>query len=324
MRERVALEREIDDLGLRPRVGTPMPAPASEPEVALHDFGTPLLPPLLRELEGPRYMVADPRGQWNLAAAVESLLRALERQPAALGEQTFASQSGGTVTYSDLGMTPPAGRHADAAVRFRDLGTKSGDRGLTKCIERSLGLFALACNQLDVPIEFVKLGKGAEQRVYPVPRIAHPGGRPLNAYRFLYLWFSSVTHPKWKTEAVFPQRFRGGGAAGALRYAGLAGTEVRSTRDDLAAGRWPEGLRAGALLQIWRDEQTYEAVRDGREGFGHSCIFRAYGRTSEGGVDRTVIYVADQGGFRHRIVYDGPKWHVRYLIGANPGRVNVV
>jgi hypothetical protein len=306
MIERAALDSDLRDLGILTRASqanfqrTPAVPSSIEGEIERpHDFGEVLLPEVLRELEQPAgALIGNPAGSFSLQDAVKSGIRALETEPRSAGMLKLTTNSG-QVLLSDL----------------------------RACIERSLGLFAMACERQGVELVRLTLGPAGKVRSYPVPRIrrrTRQGTRDVNPYRFLYLWFSSVTYKKWTDNTLFPRLFRGAGAPGALRYAGLMRGDdyVRSTKDDVMAALWPGGLEPGSLLQVWKNEETYLAVQAGTPGFGHSCIFQDYGRLSDGHFDRKVIIVADQIGLRHHLIC-GETWKVRYLIGANLKRADV-
>ncbi len=202
---------------------------------------------------------------------------------------------------------------ADAITRMLDFKKKNKMSIPQKnCVNTSFFHFTEALKQFDIKLnkygryEFPVLFRQNLTKVYPL--------------HFLLIWFSNNGHKSWGN---IPPRYRGAGAPGALLYAGLAENNklIPCTQEG-----WPKGLKPGAFLQLWKDEQTYKTVRDRQNTklLGHSCIFRRYTKNAN------TIIVSDQSSIeKHRInhierelTWGGKGWvPLNYLIAANPGKV---
>lgn len=202
-----------------------------------------------------------------------------------------------------------------------------------RCVGTSLFHLSRVCRSLNVTTDLVSIGKGANLVRHRIPRILRKrrdGAQlPFSWKIFLRIWYSSMKSRVWKK---LDPRCRGGGAAGALLYAGLAENDtcITSNKDERC---WPGGLRPGAFLQLWLNEETYKAVKNGdrdtvnqqmqNKGLrfcGHSCILRNYYDNS-----RTRLVVADQMGLRNDSDFLlGWGRCFEFLIGANLKRVKIV
>ena len=112
---------------------------------------------------------------------------------------------------------------------------------------------------------------------------AEPGVMAENQFKLL--WNSNFPDKNW---AKLPENLRGLGPAGAMKYAKL-GTLV--SQEDIWAGK----LLPGAVIQVWKQKESYEQVKKGQmpTGIGHSFIFLEYVR--DGGGKIIGMKIADQG-----------------------------
>lgn len=114
---------------------------------------------------------------------------------------------------------------------------------------------------------------------------------------------ASEKHQRWRS---LPKKYRGKGNAGAIAYAGM-GTLVD------VSGIWSGQLQPGALVQVWRFKDDYEAVVRGTnvkelDPYGHSFIFIRYVRNKENAI--VGLQIADQGfqSYRPLIPSDYEVW----------------
>jgi hypothetical protein len=178
------------------------------------------------------------------------------------------------------------------------------------CYLMSLQIFAEACRKLATnTIRTVRLSRSLTEPDYPFPNVRRTNFQP---WIFASLWSSSVGSRYWRR---FDEQYRGAGAPGALRYAGLAKDNpyIQSTPLDIRRRQWPSNLKKGAFLQLWRNESTYQSVKNGNRGFGHSCVFKRY-------LSPATIEVADQMYPANRLKCGE---YFSYLIGTNLHNVRV-
>jgi hypothetical protein len=172
------------------------------------------------------------------------------------------------------------------------------------CVAVSLSNFVNACKSAGAGSKII-LGS------IEVPLIAGASGGLIPLASFFYLWFSRADVGHW---LQFPKKCRGAGAPGALLFADLVeGREYKVSKTG-----WPSGLKPGALMQLWDDEETYHRVRDvgGTSEFGHSLVFRGYGSTGN------KIIVSDQMGLEREASY--PILGMQYVIGANLKKAELI
>jgi hypothetical protein len=167
------------------------------------------------------------------------------------------------------------------------------------CVEASLGIFREAMRAQGVRI--VDSGIAGVE----VPAIADPAGNLISTKAFVTLWYSNTGAAMWPR---LPKSCRGAGAAGALLYADL----IENRKLVTSKNGWPQGLKAGAFLQLWQDEAAFLSVRDeaALEVFGHSPVFEAYVPN-----EPKKIVVTDQTGIRRTVTY--PMYGCTYVIGGN-------
>lgn len=172
------------------------------------------------------------------------------------------------------------------------------------CVEVSLTNFVNACKAVGV-------GTTTLFGAIEVPLIAGVTGATIPLSSFFYLWYSRADVPYW---LQLPTSCRGGGAPGALLFADLI--EDRALK--FSSDSWPEGLKPGAFVQLWNDEETYHQVRDvgGTKESGHSLIFHGYGATPG------KIVVSDQMGLNREANY--PILEMNYVIGGNLKKAELV
>jgi len=129
------------------------------------------------------------------------------------------------------------------------------------CYEVSWDNFLQACKRLGCKTE-------VDPRLGEVPFIMGDSGR-VSPSTIHNIWGSLSYKLTWQN---IPEAYRGRGAPGALYYAGLADGGIKT-----ADGKWPEGLRPGALVQLWEDRATMGRVAvGGSEEPGHSLVFLGY------------------------------------------------
>lgn len=137
----------------------------------------------------------------------------------------------------------------------------------------------------------------------PLHKISYP--------RFMATWFSNSESVIWQK---IPLAYRGAGAPGALYYANLL--------DDSKLLRikkgWPESLKPGTFLQLWKSEEEYMKVQrtNGYKAGGHSCIVRAV-------EDSRTIIIADQKKTLEE-PFEWGQYGFTFAIAGTPGKVSLV
>ena len=140
------------------------------------------------------------------------------------------------------------------------------------------------------------------------PLIANSSGSVINMRNFYYIWISRNDLQFWEQ---LPEKCRGAGAPGALLYADL----VDGRKFLVSSTGWPEGLKKGAFLQMWKNKNVYERVKAGEKLDGHSLIFIRYSNEDDS------IIISDQKQEK-KVTY--PYHGLKYVIGANLKNVELI
>lgn len=224
-------------------------------------------------------------------------------------EAVLAGVNATVPTVADALLGDPAGPlDLGKAVMDHFKGLASPDEG--PCVAVSAGYFAAAMKTLGVRIQSLPTQDGPS---IEMPAVGTSTGKLVSIRTLVAIWFSTPGFPAW---SKLPSRCRGAGAPGALLFADLAEDRTIITSNT----GWPEGMKPGACLQLWRTKAEYEALRDDgtipESVFGHSCVFGSYVEDSP-----AEILVYDQMGLAHSITY--PFLGFRFVMGANLSKASL-
>lgn len=183
------------------------------------------------------------------------------------------------------------------------------------CVACSAAYFVDAMKKIGVPFEVIQTIDAADAGAgAPVEMsvIASENGIRLAPRTLVTIWFSNAFADNWMR---IPSWCRGAGAPGALFYANLIENQALIK----SATGWPQGMKPGAHMQLWRDEAEFNELRDNGTvpSLGHSCVFQGY---VSGSPDR--LTVSDQMGVAREVRY--PLFGLKFVIAGNLSKAKLV